>query len=171
MSIVTIDANCDLRADSAAFLKSPSGINCTFIKFGKTGLKCYKSERLCNRSYANQLAIADVGLAPKVGFKTTVTINMGGVDCTYYAHETDIVEDIFDRAYYKGLRENGEHDKAFTYYDRFRDAANELSYDLRGHGVTWLDNHPGNVGFDCNGNAVIIDCADDLFGGGYVESS
>ena len=166
MSVVTIDRDFNICADSDGFEKSPSGINCTFLKIGNTGLKCYKSEKLRDRSYANQHALSLLSVAPKVGLKTTVMINRGGEDCTYYAHETECAE-VHDKARYLELV-NNDYAAGMAYRNRFEDAASNLKTKLEGI-ITWFDNHGGNVGFDSDGNAMIIDCADDLFGDGSVD--
>ena len=168
MTNVTINENCDICVDSSGFQESPSGVNCTFIRFGTTGLKCYRTKRLRDRSYANQLYLSELGFAPTVGMKTVVTVNEDGVDCTYYAHETQVLTDVLDRKVYDNYRDNCEWDKADEFTERFDHAAWVLSGDLPDN-VIWNDSHCFNVGFDDSGQPMIIDCADDLLGDGSID--
>lgn len=168
MSVVTINADCEICVDSDDFTESPSGVNCTFIKFGTTGLKCYKEKWLRDRSYSNQLALSELSLAPAVGMKTDVTVNEGGEDCTYYAHETEVLTDIADKTVFDGLIEDVGYDEAWEYLDRFNEASHNIKSKLPDY-VVWRDSHAYNVGFGDSGNPMIIDCADDLFGDGSVH--
>ena len=168
MPTVTIDKSCDICIDSDGFQQSPSGIHCTFIKFGSTGLKCYSEKWLRDRSYQNQLVLSDLGIAPKVGFMTEVTIKGRGNDHTYYAFETEVIDDVYRPEVYKALHESYDYDdnvEAREYISRFADAAEELANDYADT-INWFDNHAGNIGFNSNGDPVIIDCADNLF---YLE--
>jgi hypothetical protein len=162
MSVVSVEPDCSLCVDRVDFHKSPSGIDCTFVKFGNTGLKLYKREYLRDRSYTNQHALSIMGVAPKVGHKTEVTVKTGREDSTYYAFETDIVNDVYDCHHYTDLIENDSYTAAKKYEGRFRDAARALTVELKDT-ITWNDNHAGNIGFDDAGNPMIIDCADNLF--------
>ncbi len=145
---------------------SPNGLQCTFLKIGSTGIKVYTSAMERDFAYANQLRLHNMGLAPLVGYKCDVKI---GGDNNYnartgYAFETGIAE-VFDKKYWKGL----DDDDAAIYRNRFEIGCRDLADKLASEGITWLDDHCGNVGFDPDtGESVLIDCADDIFGDGSI---
>lgn len=157
-----LDNDNQLNITENEIVESPSGITSTFVQWGNTGLKIFRSEKSRNLSYSNQARLADLGYAPKVGYKMHIIVN----GSTEYAYETEIAR-VADRKYYYDLLINGESEKARLYANEYKEGIRSLQRDLSGI-INWVDDHMFNVGF-IDSNPVLIDCADDIFGSGEMS--
>ena len=160
-----------LSVSGETYDNSPSGCQCHFIRFGDKGIKVYRSREERDKSYNNQYRLSCIGLAPKCYFKADVEIT-GRNSWHGYAFETELADcrgsvkrPKLDRWHSDACKDEwAEYDKECR---RFNEALNDLGDRLREAGCTWEDDHSGNVGF-IDGRAVLVDCADDLFGSGCV---
>jgi len=115
---------------------SPNGCDCTFVKIGGAGLKCYNDSEQRDRQYQLQQWFALRGLAPRAWF----SFDFEGPDgSTIYAYYSEIVE-------VKG------HD---DYENKWYRAASDLRVELEEKfGINWTDDHGGNVGH--NGERFVL---------------
>ncbi len=145
--------------------KSPRGCQCFFVKLGNRGLKVYRTPEERDQAYSNQVWLHSKGLAPRAYFKGKVLIKdcavgHGFEDRETYCYESELAE-VFSWKYRK------ENDLSYEdyakYVDRFEDASTEIKRKLRKLDIMWYDDGRCNVGF-VDGQAVLIDTADDLVG-------
>lgn len=132
---------------------SPGGIHCRFVDLGDCGMKIYLEKQARDVQFRNQLALCSRGFAPECWD----CVEFDGPDGNLlYAFYTEKVE-VFDRSKYDELL-NNSYLQAESYQNYWVGKAIELSRALEEDDIDWGDDHPGNVGIDCSGNTVLIDC-------------
>ncbi len=165
-----------------SFKGSPNGATCCMVKMCGRGVKVFEDRADRDLAYNNQNRLACIGLAPETYFLGEIEVTDGDGDThfTGYVYETELA-DVLDLSLrpkstdYNRVDsdEDAEYNEKWDLWadarKPFEAACDGLKEELESIGVTWEDAHAGNIGF-IDGHAVLIDCGDNLFDDGSINT-